>query len=76
MVLLFGCGLDGGRSECQLAVSCKKEKKNQVHLIILKKIYPFNLPISKYSEIDEPCSFCGLLKETAVYLLLIVKYSN
>lgn len=56
--MLFGCGFDGGRSEC------------------LKKIYPFNLPISKYSEIDEPCSFCGLLKETAAYLLLIVKYSN
>lgn len=36
------------------------------HKII--KIYPVNLSVSKYSDVDESCSFCGFVEETASHL--------
>ncbi len=39
-------------------------------------MYPVNLSISKYSDIDESCSFCGFVEETASHLFFDCGVTN
>ncbi len=39
-------------------------------------MYPVNLSISKYSDVDESCSFCGFVEETAAHLFFDCGVTN
>ncbi len=39
-------------------------------------MYPVNLSISKYSDIDKSCSFCGFVEETAPHLVFDCGVTN
>ncbi len=39
-------------------------------------MYPVNSLDSEYSDIDETCSFCGVVEETAAYLFFTCNKMN
>lgn len=47
---------------------CISSKTKEVHFKILHKIYPVNLYIAKFLDIDSTCTFCGLVDETLTHL--------
>lgn len=47
---------------------CISNKVKEIHYKILHRIYSVNSFISKYSDIDETCSFCGSVEETIAHL--------
>lgn len=51
-------------------------KIKELHWKILHKIYPTNLSISKFKEINPNCTFCNELEESLIHLFFECKYSK
>ncbi len=47
---------------------CISNKAKETHFTILHKIYPVNLNVSKYLDIDSSCSFCKQAEESLEHL--------
>lgn len=55
---------------------CINNKIKELHWKILHKIYPTNLSISKFKEINPNCTFCNEVEESLIHLFFECKYSK